>query len=891
MNYRRLLVLATLGEDPRTTFATLWRLVPRAARITVIAERPRPAVAWVASVPPPGADESSSGLLEELHEAARNNAPSVDVAPATDLTPDALADAVAASGIDLVVVGSQHHHTLALASALQKRNPVAVLCVGAVPLPARPPGQGLCLSCVTLSAPENAAMLHFLRDRAGATHRAVLLESSAFSAGALAQLREVTGLASQLELVDGSDGRWRRLFDARTSGEFDLVVCARFPPLVLLDVGTRPPVLVIPPLQAEVPERDRALDPSDAVDDGTRIRLRLDYTGGVGRRTPIDDQEIAFVRAGEIVARETSFQGEVELPSGLGDSLGILRTHSRGLADPTAAVEVRIAVLRAGHRPVLLFDSELDDHALSRLRAVPDADAWAVRIRPTRTCASIRHRLESAGLLPYVLDAGALLGEGDAPDVPEQADGVRLARAARRLRASGVPVGAIVHRGPRRPEAPGLTAVVASELDRLAPPRIDGPPSPTPWLDAVTSTLAIEGNRVQIELDNSLARGWVLSAIECSRQRLHFQVYMASDDDVGRPVEQALAAAGARGVTVRVLVDSLHGLHGSLGLHNPLLDRLASRPGVELRVGRPITGPPSVEDLKQRDHRKLVVADGRVALLGGRNLSHEYYAAFAEVPLQPDMHWRMVPWLDAGARVEGPAVAAFERGFLQAWMDSGGQPFKVQIPPAAGTTRARAVMHRGLRDAHTLEAYLAMIDGARSHVRVVSGFPLMLEIQHALLRAVRRGVRVRMLLGNLTPRHGHETFHGPMATGRIAATSFVQSRIDPLVAAGAECYEFVVPRHPSWAPTIQAIRTHVHAKTMSVDGRLCAVGSANLDVTGSYWEDELLLVVEDEAVATALEVRFDQLMAGSDRFDRTDAQWQRRAEQRRWMRYWPGVLG
>src|SRR5208283_5887469 len=160
-----------------------------------------------------------------------------------------------------------------------------------------------------------------------------------------------------------------------------------------------------------------------------------------------------------------------------------------------------------------------------------------------------------------------------------------------------------------------------------------------------------------------------LSAIESSRERLHLQVYMASDDDVGRAVEEALAAAGARGVTVRVLVDSLHGLHGSLGLHNPLLDRLASRPGVELRVVRPITGPPSVEDLKQRDHRKLVVADGQVALLGGRNLSHEYYAGFAEVPLRPDMLWRMVPWLDAGARVEGPIVAEFERGFLQAWTE------------------------------------------------------------------------------------------------------------------------------------------------------------------------------------------------------------------------------
>ena len=140
---------------------------------------------------------------------------------------------------------------------------------------------------------------------------------------------------------------------------------------------------------------------------------------------------------------------------------------------------------------------------------------------------------------------------------------------------------------------------------------------------------------------------------------------MALDDDVGRPVEAALAAAGARGVTVRVLVDSLHGLHGSFGLHNPTSRAaLIARRAWSFASRKPITRESSLEDLKQRDHRKLVVVDGRVALLGGRNLSHEYYSGFDEVPLNPRMTWRMVPWLDAGARVEGPAVAALERSFL-----------------------------------------------------------------------------------------------------------------------------------------------------------------------------------------------------------------------------------
>jgi phosphatidylserine/phosphatidylglycerophosphate/cardiolipin synthase-like enzyme len=249
----------------------------------------------------------------------------------------------------------------------------------------------------------------------------------------------------------------------------------------------------------------------------------------------------------------------------------------------------------------------------------------------------------------------------------------------------------------------------------------------------------------------------------------------------------------------------------------------------------------------------------------------------------------MVPWLDAGARVAGPAVAALERSFLQAWTSAGGAPFEISDPAPAVATTARVVVHRGLHDAYTLDAYLALIETARSHVYVANGFPLLLEIQQALLRALRRGVRVRTLFGNLTPKHGHEPFTGPWAAARTQWTSFMQSRMDALVAAGAECYEFVVQHQPGWDPALGDVRPHVHAKAMSADGRICAVGSANLDIVAAYWESELLLVIEDEAVTRSVEARFDELIAGSDRVDRDDRV-APPSGQRRWMRYWPGVL-
>jgi phosphatidylserine/phosphatidylglycerophosphate/cardiolipin synthase-like enzyme len=114
--------------------------------------------------------------------------------------------------------------------------------------------------------------------------------------------------------------------------------------------------------------------------------------------------------------------------------------------------------------------------------------------------------------------------------------------------------------------------------------------------------------------------------------------------------------------------------------------------------------------------------------------------------------------------------------------------------------------------------------------------------------------------------------------------------MDALVAAGADCYMLAIGDVPGWAPGMSPVHPHVHAKAMSADGRVCAVGSANMDLTGSYWESELLLVVEDEAVTHVFDERAGALMGSSVRVEREDPGWQRLARRREWLRHWPGVL-
>jgi len=102
----------------------------------------------------------------------------------------------------------------------------------------------------------------------------------------------------------------------------------------------------------------------------------------------------------------------------------------------------------------------------------------------------------------------------------------------------------------------------------------------------------------------------------------------------------------------------------------------------------------------------------------------------------------------------------------------------------------------------------------------------------------------------------------------------VHSRMDDVVAAGAEAYELLVPEQPAWERGLGELHPHVHAKVISVDGQVCSVGSANLDVTAGYWETELILIGEDRATATALESRIDRLLTRSRRVDRGDPDWQ-----------------
>jgi cardiolipin synthase len=852
VKFRRGLLLVDALADLDATVALLRRAAPELAYLLVVQTSSGPSWWWTRSDPTAESEGNTRVTLDAMRAAAAGAATTIELQVAPTLGADAIADLCIAQDLDLLVFGSR---ALMNASVHRKRLTVAVLWA-----------EGdwesetiTSMACVALDVRSLTTIAAFLRDHGDHSTHVAMLSPSALAVDIEPTFLAVSGIDAEVEVASPGEGdsinEWLAL--AIRDRPVDLLVFVGSTSAALLDVR-RGPVLLVPPLPTATRSfRRRPIDVPDLLDEAGRIRVRIDQGAAMGSLGPLAGQPVAFVARGKVVASAvTTAAGEAEIAAGPDIvSLGVYCVGNGDPPDPLAAIEQIVTVIRPGPEPVVVFDAELSDEALRTLLegTEPNAPiaAMAVRMRPNRSCRAIRERLRNLGMPAIVLDARAVLDEGQALDVSDSFDAVRLARVVARLRRAGFQI----H---------GVQADVVDD--------------------------AIAGNRIEMELHNPTARGWLLDAIANSTSSFHLQVYAAYDDDVGRPVGDQLAAAAARGVTVRLLVDSLHGLHGSFGTRNPLLERLSERPGVELRVVRPILETPSLTALKQRDHRKLAIADGRVALVGGRNLASEYYTGFEEAQLRPESSWREVPWLDCGARIEGPAVGTLQEAFLEAWVEAGGAPFDVVAPPAVGSSTVRVVVHRGLRDAHALETYLDLIDGAKSHVYLVNGFPLALELQHALLRALRRGVRVRTLFGRLTPTHGGEPFGGPWSAARTMATELVHSRMDPIVAAGGDCYLFVQSESPSWTPGLGDINPHVHAKALSVDGLRCTVGSANMDITAAYWESELLLVVEDASVTAEFEAEVDVLMAGSLLLDRNDPVWQQLSKRRAWMRHWPGVL-
>ncbi|QRN98012.1 phosphatidylserine/phosphatidylglycerophosphate/cardiolipin synthase family protein [Archangium violaceum] len=914
--FQRLLLLFDAGSAPAPVLTAARHLAPAPESIHLYGLAPERSE--LETHPPP-----SLTVLAHLQDATRDWPVRAGVSHQleTHLDIGAFIQTATRLGSDLVIVGpllgTSPRARVGVILALAIRERMHVLSVGAHCPETQAPGNRIGITV----APDGrglGSVAAFLTGYARPVELIALTsEASPDRAGELQTLSRALGIAEtpRIEsLLEGRTGR-AEAFDSaalRCGADLLLAPTDAVDDLRALSIGlfgaramqeAHVPTLLLPrtlPASSLIEERYAVSD--SLVLPGLEPRFAVEGVGFLSNVSVPEPGELRVFEGGAPLGAARHQGGTAALPSSWFSHVRGERALAFAFTGD-AARDLAPCHVVAPERPLLLLDSALDraplEAAFSMMGEV--AHLVFVRLRDSEPLDMHRERLRRSlpGLgRPLLLDASAWLDDARAEDVPRQVDAQRLLRVATRLVAGGARIIAVVTRDEHKPRSPFIRTLTPDELLLLpggpVPEPLPVPEEPSPFfreLALAGGGVCLGGHAIDFELDNARARESVIAAIESARSSVHWQCYIVEDDAVTARFTEALKRAASRGVRVRLLADALYSGYGSFGAMNPALVALSETPNIEVRAIAPLTGMPSLAELKQRNHRKVTLIDTERAFISGRNMGAPYYTGFDEVPLRRTSSYREVPWLDCGARLAGPLVPVLESAFLAEWTRAGGQPYPVPSATPVGTLSARLVLHEGLTDTHTLDTQLALIRHARSRLVIVNTFPLLLELRDALVAALQRGVRVEVLFGSVRPHYG-QGIHFPGGALREVADWYVRSRLDEVIAAGGVAYEFAMPPAPAWEPELERVFPHVHAKLLVCDTAAVALGSANLDVTAAYWESEAMLVVHDTPFAERMLSALEPLLAGSHRIDREDGQWRADAGHRAWVgRNWPSLIG
>ncbi|WP_291291587.1 cardiolipin synthase [Enterococcus sp.] len=305
----------------------------------------------------------------------------------------------------------------------------------------------------------------------------------------------------------------------------------------------------------------------------------------------------------------------------------------------------------------------------------------------------------------------------------------------------------------------------------------------------------------------------LLKDIDEATDHIHMQYYIYRSDALGVEVRDALIRAAKRGVKVRVLLDAW----GSTQVSLKFFDELRVHGG-QVAFFFPLFVPYLNPRINYRNHRKIVVIDGKIGYTGGFNVGDEYLGEVAKFGY----------WRDNHLRILGPAVYSLQNRFLMDWNSQHAIEIKYEaalFPMIASTgTIAAQVVTSGPDTEHEeiKLTYLKMINLAKKEILIQTPYYIPDEsIHNALKLALLSGVSVHLQIPN---KPDHPLVY--WATYSFAAE---------LLAYGAvvETYE----------------KGFMHAKTMIIDGGVVSIGSANIDVRSFRLDFEVNTIVYDAKVA------------------------------------------
>jgi cardiolipin synthase len=357
-----------------------------------------------------------------------------------------------------------------------------------------------------------------------------------------------------------------------------------------------------------------------------------------------------------------------------------------------------------------------------------------------------------------------------------------------------------------------------------------GEPAFFPTLEAHAQAPITGGNRLTILLNGEQIYPAILNAIRRARRTITYAQYSYEDGQIARDLAEALAERCRAGVRAHILLDGV----GTLPMPRDYVELMAAG-GCQVVSFRPV-GPFGLGRVNNRNHRKILVVDGRTGFTGGSGVSGKWMGNGRVAD-----HWR-----DTDIQVEGPVVEYLQGAFAENWVEATGVvlggadyfPRPIEVKGRAHAQVIRSGPRGGSYAMYT--TFLLALSSARRSIKITNPYVLLDEqMIETLIQAARRGVRVSFLV--------------PGVSDHPLVRHAGRRQFGQLLEAGIEIHEYAAAL--------------LHAKTMVIDSVWATVGSTNLDHRSFKLNDELNVVAYDVDVAAQLEKVFRDDLQYAKRID------------------------
>jgi len=336
----------------------------------------------------------------------------------------------------------------------------------------------------------------------------------------------------------------------------------------------------------------------------------------------------------------------------------------------------------------------------------------------------------------------------------------------------------------------------------------------------IERSVLTDNNEITLLKDAEKVYDSMLEAIEKAEHHIHFEIFRFNIDEIGNKFRHLLMEKASQGVEVRMIIDDV----GSWSFKKRFI-RETRRAGVQIFPFFPVRFPWLASKINYRNHRKILVIDGKTGFIGGMNIADKYLHGLP----------KLGKWRDTHLRVRGEAVAGLNRIFLTDWYFLSGEILTrktVYFPKLDTGGKSWIQLASSGPDsdwANIMQAYLAAIATAREKVYLCTPYFSPNEsILNALKTAALSGKDVRLIV--------------PEKSDSVIANWISRSYVSELLHAGVRMYFYVSGFN--------------HSKYIVVDGVFSSVGSVNVDVRSFDLDFEVTALIYDEDFASELEDTF-----------------------------------